>query len=192
MFRAEVVSIIAGGRSVRRIDRSKIPGFRIGVNDSFIHAECDVAVSMDRLWTENRWAALHHEAKPAYIRTAALKLIEDRPAWLREFECDIHNLSMSESWTALNGNNSGFCALNLAYLARPRKIYLFGFDMTGSYWYPKYSWQGSKGGARFGKWAGEFVTAARQLASIGVEVVNVSPISEIRVFRKIQDLEAVA
>lgn len=188
MFQADVISIIAGGSSVRRVDRSRIPGLKIGVNDSFVHEECDVCVSMDRLWTENRWTALVHEAKPTYLRDAAIKNIPDRPDWMHPFVCDISKPDLTEDWGSIHGNNSGFCALNFAYLARPKRIYLFGFDMVGGYWYPRYSWQGKKGGARLGTWAREFGTAAGQLLKAGVEVLNVSPTSVVTAFKKIPEV----
>lgn len=192
MFHADVISIIAGGRSVRGIDLRRIPGTRIGVNDSFVHAECDIAVSMDRLWAENRWAALSHEGKPTYLRDAAARNLGEPPPWLTIFSCDISRMDLSEDWKALNGNNSGFCALNIAYLARPRKIFLFGFDMCGGYWYPGYSWNptGTKGG-RLRKWSKEFAVAAKQLTKAGIEVVNVGT-SAVTAFRRASSIEAAA
>jgi len=190
MFRADVISIVAGGSSVRHLDLSRLPGTVIGVNDSFVHAECDICVSMDRLWTENRWAALVDETKPTYLRDVAVKNIGDRPEWLNLFTCDVTKHDLTEDWGSVHGDNSAFCALNLAYLARPKKIFLFGFDMSGGYWYPTYSWQANKGDGRFRAWAKEFGTGARQCIKAGIEVLNVSQVSQITAFKKISQEEA--
>lgn len=115
----DVVSIIAGGASVRKAKLKKIPGYRIGVNDSFIHAQCDMAFSMDRLWTENRWMALCYEAKPVWIRDSACKSIQDRPGWLNTFRANIDSFKPSSERGLLNGNNSGLCAVNLVYQMDP-------------------------------------------------------------------------
>lgn len=188
MFHAETVSIIAGGSSVKHVNRKLIPGLVIGVNDSFIHANCDVCVSMDRLWVENRWAAVIHEAKPAYIRINAMQNIPDRPPFLTTFTCDNKSVVMSETWEQIDGTNSASCAMNVAYLARPITVYLFGFDMVGDYWYPKYSWAGKKKRGVL-SWAKQFDTARDQFRSAGIEVINVSHVTQINSFRKMTPKE---
>lgn len=188
MFHADTISIIAGGSSVKHVDRSKLPGLIIGVNDSFIHTRCDVCVSMDRLWTENRWTAILHEAKPTYIRINAMQNISDRPPFLSTFTCDNKSVVLSEMWDHINGTNSASCALNVAYLARPISIYLFGFDMIGGYWYPEYSWAGKKKRGVLA-WAKHFDTAKKQFRAVGIEVINVSHVTQIESFRKMTPKE---
>lgn len=191
MFDSEI-SILGGGWSVRGLDLKKLPGYIIGVNDAGVHATCDAIVSMDRLWTENRWPFLAERSRDTYIRSSALKNVAERPGWLHPFENDNAGKEMSESVERLNGNNSGFCALNLAYIMRPSRIRLYGFDMNRGpdgipYWYPPYPWAkpaGGTGNARYADWAKGFDIAAKACRAAAIEVVNMSATSAITTFRK--------
>jgi hypothetical protein len=189
----EVISIIGGGWSAREVDLSHLPGTIIGVNDSAIHACCDICVSMDRLWTEYRWPILRQRRMRAWIRKAALKnVIGDWPG-LNRFDCDDKSVEFSEDSRVLNGPNSGFCALNLAYLMHPERIYLVGFDMVRgpkgeAYWFPPYSWTGPGGATSNGQyaaWARQFDGAAAKCKAAGMEVLNVSRASAIDAFPKL-------
>lgn len=196
----DTISILAGGWSAKAIDKSRLPGVVIGVNDSIVHAKCDIGLSMDRLWTEHRWANLQALKRPAYIRISALKNIDARPAWLHPFGCD-HTLSeLSDDKSVLNGTNSGLCALNLAYQMFPRRIILFGFDMCRGphnecYWFPPYSWskpEGGTGNGRYKEWAGQFARAQEQCKAQGIEVLNASRHSKIEAFRKVDPREIIS
>jgi hypothetical protein len=126
----EIVSIVAGGWSVGAVDLARIPGTIIGINDAALHLpRCDIAVSMDRLWTEYRYEALRAMMKPAHIRRSALQKRPDKWPWLNSFECDHTTAGLSDQRGVLNGTNSGHCGFNLAYQMRPKQILLFGFDM---------------------------------------------------------------
>lgn len=188
----ETISIIAGGWSFRSIDAARVPGFRIGVNESGLLVRCNVVLSMDRLWTEARWPQLAKRAGPTWIRRSALKNIDDRPAWLKVFECDVGSAELAGAEDRLNGGNSGFCALALAYRMRPRQILLWGFDMRAgpdgrNYWYPAYCWAPKGGGSnsRYKPWVAQFAAAARTLAAAGIAVLNASPSSAIDAFPKV-------
>jgi hypothetical protein len=197
------ISVLAGGWSVKGLDLSRLPGTVIGVNDSVVHARCHVAVSMDRLWTENRWANLQALKRIAYIRTAAIKNIGARPGWLRLFDCDHTLAELSDVDGVLNGTNSGLCALNLAYQMSRRggRIYLFGFDMCRGpkgecYWYGEgYPWAkagGGTGNTRYAEWAAQFDRAAEQCKASGIEVLNASKVSKITAFKKVDPREILA
>lgn len=148
------VSVVAGGWSFSRIDRSRVPGYLIGVNDAGLRLSgVDCVVSMDRLWTEHRWQQLVVLQREAWLRHAAVKNLDWRSyassrGWLRVFSCDhessimvdgvpvpvisdypgsIHLAASGEPLT-LNGTNSGMCAVNRAYQLKPKVLWLFGFD----------------------------------------------------------------
>ena len=191
------ISIIGGGWSAANADLANAPGLVIGVNDSAVQTRCDIAVSMDRLWTEYRWpqlcaGLLSYELRHAWIRRAAAKNIEPDVNGLRLFECSHKSTVFSEHAGTLNGTNSGMCAFNLAYQMRPARIWLFGFDMNRSpdgqaYWYPPYPWAG-KGATTSGKykeWSKQFDYAAKQCVAAGIKVLNVSTSSAIDSFTKI-------
>lgn len=195
----DVISVLGGGWSAATYDKSKLPGLIIGVNDSAVRAPCEIAVSMDRLWTEHRWRWLQErltQVRPlrdAHIRRSALSNIADRPPWLHVFENDHMSVDLTDEPGRLNGTNSGVCAINLAFQMRPRRVILFGFDMTRSpkgqaYWFPPYEWARPEGATSAGKyraWASEFATIARQFEAEGIEVLNASLVSAISAFPKV-------
>lgn len=189
----DVISIIAGGWSVRGVDLDRVPGTIIGVNDSVIHApRCDIAVSMDRLWVEYRFPQLRERGKLAWLRRSAVQNVERKFPWLHVFECDHESPEFVDAPDMLNGTNSGLCAFNLAYQMRPKQILLFGFDMKRgangeAYWYPPYPWTSKAGGTssrKYQTWAGEFFAAAARCKAAGIAVLNASPASAIDVFPK--------
>jgi hypothetical protein len=195
MSENRTVSILGGGWSAGAVDKSRLPGFVIAVNDAAVHApKIDAAVSMDRLWAENRfgWLCDNHAPKTAWLRRSACKNIPT-PNWVEVFENDHTSTDFAEDHGILNGTNSGFCALNLAYQLRPDRIFLFGFDMNRSpegspYWFPDYPWAklgGATSGGKYKALASQFEAAARAFKNAGIEVLNASPASAIGVFEKI-------
>lgn len=199
----EVISVIGGGWSMTEVDHMKIPGEKIAVNDALIHLRCriDYVLSMDRLWTENRWPHLELLHRPTFVRPGCLKNIpKPVPYWLNVFGCDINSTYFNDDTHILNGRNSGACAINLAFVLNPRKIYLFGFDMCRSpegnaYWYPPYPWaaqHGDKGATsvkRYQEWVSDFAHYAQQFKQAGIEVVNVSKHSKILAFPQVSPEE---
>jgi len=191
-----IVSVIAGGWSLRGLQLHNAPGHVIGVNEVGVLLDVDSIVSMDRLWTENRWDQLCRLRKQTWLRRNCLINISDRPDWLNIYE----NQRITEmSELGLNGTNSGMVAINLAWIMKPKKIYLFGFDMCRSpggeaYWYKPYPWS-PKGGTKAGKyaeWAGEFADAANKFSASGIEVINASLVSKLRVFPQQDPAEILA
>lgn len=198
-----IVSVVAGGWSVEDVDHLKIPGLVIAVNDAALYlSRYDVAVSMDRLWLTGRWNTMMQNRRPLYARASALKGVPvptPAPSWLRTFECDRAAHSFSFHPSALNGSNSGTCALNYAHTLRPDLLYLFGFDMCrhpttqAPYWYPVYPWANPRGGTKDGKyaeWSREFEWVKNEFDSIGTSVYNVSPRSLVTAFHKVTPSEA--
>jgi hypothetical protein len=196
---SNTVSVVGGGWSVSEIDLMKIPGFIIAVNDSFRKLpRFDAVVSMDRLWTENRWEELRKHETHTYIRRSAMKNIpKGEYPWLHVFECDHESVQFSSQVHVLNGSNSGVCALNKAYQMNPHYLYLFGFDMQRGpngepYWYEPYSWrpEGATTKGKYREWAAQFDSIACQFEELGTEVYNVSSRSLIKSFNVVPPHEA--
>lgn len=178
-------SIIAGGPSARNIDLAALPGLIICVNDAAMHApKCDIIVSMDRNWLENRWDALEFLEIPTYARLSALRNKLDslcRP-WLRPFECRHELATFGDYACTLNGPHSGHCALNLAFVYRPQRINLVGFDMARgpngeTHWWPAYSWAkpvAPTPNRPHDHWRGALQEGIRQCEAVGIEVVRYS------------------
>jgi hypothetical protein len=193
-MKPDVVTIIASGPSAATVDLARARGYVIGVNDAALHAPCqvDAVVSMDRLWTEHRWAWLVHRCGPTWLRRSAVQNVKDRWDELVIFECNHETNDPAPG--QINGKHSGACAMNLALQLQPRRVFLVGFDMRrqpgrgSAYWHPPHEWSHPKGATTDGKyaeWALAFAGLARAFKAAGVEVLNVCPQSAIADFRKI-------
>jgi hypothetical protein len=198
MSRASTVAVVAGGYSFRAVREQglRVSGVSvIGVNDTGLLIECNSVVSMDRLWAENRWSELCRLRRNTFLRRSAMQNIRERPAWLKVFDCENKPRAPSATLDRLEGNNSGLCALNLAYLdaitTSARRIVLFGFDLCRgpkgeAHWYPDYPWTDGKSTPK-GKlrdWASELSPFADACKARGIEVLNASLVSLIPNFPK--------
>lgn len=178
-----LMSIVGGGPSFGSIDRTKLPGEVIAVNDSAIYLpRCDYVVTMDRLWTEYRWNKIKLMDKQTWIRRSALKKFPEFAEWqnLHAFENDNGKEGQfSEDPAKLNGNNSGACALNLAYHLRPDHLWVFGIDMRQTpkpYWYEPYPWapHGATKPGHYVNWAKLLEIMVKQLRAKGIHVTVVT------------------
>jgi hypothetical protein len=195
--RSDTICVIGGGWSFRLVNPDKLSGMIITANEGGVLLPVvHHAVSMDRLWSESRWPRLDAAKRQTWLRRNAVQNIDwadKERKWLRIFDCDHKTVKFSEEPQFLNGTNSGVCALNLAYLLRPRDLYLFGFDMCRSpngsaYWHDPYPWTSPQGATKPGKyqeWASEFNEVALAFASISCRVWNVSESSQIKFFPKV-------
>jgi hypothetical protein len=191
MGTVEKVSVVAGGYSVRSVDTSRLPGHVIAVNDSAVYLpRWDACVSMDRLWSENRaqWLLENAGDRPLYFRASAFPAaLLERPNTHR-YNCDHTSVYFGPTPMHLNGTNSGYVALNLAYTMRPRELYLFGFDMqrgpnNEAHWYPDYPWNPkASSSGKLNEWSRQFDTVAQQFRRQGVKVFNVSDRSLLQQF----------
>jgi hypothetical protein len=196
-----VISIIGGGWSFRGVDQTKIPGLTIGVNDACIHMDTDVALSMDRLWTEWRWFELSKKTRLTWLRASAVQNQQRPfPGWVHIFTNDHRTGVFSDQKGTFNGSNSGMCAFNLAWQLRPKRIILFGFDHCRSpageaYWFPSYPWTRGEGAtkpSKYREWAAMYGEAKIQCDKREIEVINASPASAINDFPKMSPEEACA
>ena len=173
------------------IDPHKLPGLVIGVNSAFEFGRCDILVSMDRLWVEHNWDVLKVVHMPTFLRRSALKNCKGSWDGLVPFECDHLTETFTDAVGHLNGFNSGYCALNLAYQLRPKRIYLFGFDMKRregkAYWYPHYPWRpkGATSPSLYKRWAERFNKTPAQFKTVGIEVINGCEDSAITAFKRV-------
>lgn len=187
----EPILVIAGGWSCSQYkavrDLTKY-GHVIGVNDAAYRAVVHTAVTMDREWLEHRIGYLEDEMLPTWYRVCTAKNV--KPGSLHHpYKGNIKPQGMSEDAAELWGDNSGAVALNLAYLMRPKRVYLFGYDMQKgpdgeSHWYEPYAWKNGGGSksASLATWARSFDVKARQFAKAGIQVFNVNPRSLITAF----------
>lgn len=170
--------ILAGGPSARAFDLSRVSDqFVLAVNDAFslapaIAPPCAaVAVcSVDPHWirrhrdflTESpysKYFAVPLETWPdcgeiphaTYLQRSHEPGLSDKPEYL------------------CTGGNSGYAAINVAYLLGARTIHLVGYDMNG----PE---------DKYRQWIPRFRTMLPQLEARGIEVINHNPQSAIDCF----------
>lgn len=188
-----VVSIVACGPSALKCGAARAPGFVIAVNDAYRHVRHDAVLSMDGRWAKNRLPHLRETFGPIYLRRSAWRHVETGSVSteiLRRtnvFDCD-HASGLFGSHThTLNGSNSGYCALNLAYVMRPEIVYLFGYDHKGEHFHPESEWRQRGEGdannpAKFKNWAQMCVGARKQFDAVGIRVINTNRDSAVTAF----------
>lgn len=193
------VTVVGGGWSVQNVLVDRLCGTVIAVNDSAVYLpHWDHALSMDRLWTEHRLAAVTLRAMEnsphgtIWLRRSAVQNFKTLSHLVRVFDCDHETNAFAAHGDHLNGTHSGACALNLAYQLRPTRLFLLGFDFCRSkdgraYWYPPYPWTAPRGATSNGKyesWALQLAPAQAAFARLGCAVYNVSPHSALDLWPK--------
>lgn len=92
------------------------------------------------------------------------------------------------------GANSGFQALNLAAQFRPRRIVLVGYDMRidlGVHWHGRHRGSlNNPGQSTVITWRIALDGVAGDLAALGIEVLNASPVSALTAYPIVDFREA--
>lgn len=195
------IVVIGGGASCLEYGLPKTLRFAygrallIGINDSGYYLQTDIVLSMDRLFIEARYGHCGKYTKYVFRKSAA-KNIRPLHDDVRYFENDntLPEFAEMQEPLVLNGRHSGFCALNMAYLMRPRNLYLLGFDCRlnpksgREYWYPDYPWTRKdleKEKRKLRGWLSDYDYAAEKFRAIGVNVFNVNHCTDIVAFERI-------
>lgn len=187
--------IIAGGPSAAGLDFEPLKehGYILGVNDAAFNAHCHGVISMDGRWMRNRWDKLKDSGLDMFFRKSSVGKWLGHPEHdkLKPFWVNCLADGLSEQWHTFYAKNSGFMALQYAYLMKPKRIYLFGFDLTThqgkEHWYPGYEWRREHKEIKTAKeWAADHDLAAVQCKAQGIEVFNVSQISIITAYPQIE------
>jgi len=191
------VYIVGGGSSLRphakKLWLLYQRGFVVAVNDSHLHCYFpDAIFTLDHLWLEKNIKKIEDMPGPVFAavdkenprvesknltylkRTRRLGISEPSP--------------LSEDATVItNGMNSGYGALNLAFLKGAKIIYLLGFDFkeieNKAHFHAGYPWHNRTNSNRmFPYWAKAFEDTTVQLNKYGVHVFNCSPDSLVTCF----------
>jgi hypothetical protein len=189
------VTIIGGGWSASRVNLGRARGLVIGVNDAALLApRVDINFSMDRLWVENRWERLAALQRLTYVRKGTLRNVPDLdrvPDWVKIFDCDVKTAAPSTLLEQLNGDNSGTCAMNLAYRRRPRRLWLLGLDFARGpggepYWYPPYPWApaGATKLGRYKDWTRSLQPLVAAFKEIDCRVIAVTTSPAMKMFER--------
>jgi hypothetical protein len=92
-----------------------------------------------------------------------------------------------------SGGNSGFGAVNLAFLKKAKTIYLFGFDYSpsgGHYCPDRYNQPVNHNARYWPRWGDNFINIKDQIAVAGVTIINASPESTVKAFPKVSIAKA--
>jgi hypothetical protein len=188
--KAENWIICASGPSMKPLD--PVPGWScMVVNNTWKLAPwADVLYAGDPNW----WEAYGHEVKhwrgvkyTRHLRSAA------------RYGCEyVRRIRKGEGLCTQpmvihSGGNSGYQAVNLAYHLGARRIILLGFDMhrrNGGHWFGEHQNMLSAPINHIKEWVRLFRPLARDLANMGVEVINATPGSDLDCFPKMSLAQA--
>jgi hypothetical protein len=201
---SEYVFLIAGGPSTEEhaaaLRQLKHCGYFMGVNDSFLHVPCDAIVSMDGRWM--------HERREDWLKTDIPKHLSWKhyKKWLKDdpretlpkdniflYDVDTKKTGMSVNTTTLFAKHSGAMALNLAFLMKPKAVFLFGMDHTAhrfgqtikEHWYGDYPWRPKRDlFYHMKEWLPDHDVAAKQFTEAEIGVYNISRISIVESYKK--------
>lgn len=196
-WRGQACAIIASGPSTKAANVAQLHG-RLKVlaikQNVDLCPLADVVYGCDRPWWDHRrglpdFKGLKIAFDPGVNYPGVHKIrIRDKK---------LDDIIVDEPGVVGAGGNSGFQALNLAVQFGASRILLVGFDMTdrsGPHWYGRNNWPKSNNPSEsnFRRWRGAFAKASITLATMGIEVVNASPISEIKTFKQMTVEQALA
>lgn len=178
--------ILGGGPSLTKDDAERVQGrgWVLAINEAYricsprVHYFCDLS-----WWLANREKVLLHPAK------YRVSIGTDMDGTLRLHSSGYAHLS-TDPGTLGHGANSGFQALNLAFLFGAKTIVLLGFDMRAdengkTHWHEPH--RNGLTQERF-KWllANRMIPAfwriAQSLKDAGVRVINCTPNSALKCF----------
>lgn len=191
----ETVVLVASGPSARDIPLASAQGKArfVAINDSWRLAPwADILFACDLAWwnKESGCPDFHGMKITAEARAKQkypdLRLISCRKSTDRI----ITRIKGSVGW----GGNSGFHCLNLAIQFGCSKILLVGYDMTirhGRHWHEDHPrGMNNPTATNVGRWRETMDRAAKQIAPMGIKVINCSPISALRNYPKMSFAEA--
>jgi hypothetical protein len=138
-------------------------------------------------WRERKGLPQFPGLKLCYDRKAASEFPGVIKIEIRKVDLDA--IVCEEPGVIGSGGNSGFQALNLAVQFGCTGILLIGFDMhdrSGLHWYGRNVGKDRRNPDRtsFRRWVRALEGSADVLASLGVDVVNASPSSDVKCFRR--------
>jgi len=128
------VYIVGGGPSLKGFDFNRLAGkFTVGCNDAAFHAQTDVLFTIDHNYAVRRAQEARSFAESGgevcFAVPANFKPEKTQPGinYLRR----MRHGGLSDDPREVYGLNSGYGALNLAYLKKARRVFLLGYDMRG-------------------------------------------------------------
>ena len=198
-----VVLLVGGGPSLLGFDFERLVHPRwtvVGVNQALFDAPVHAGFSIDHGFIERRQEALRE-----FANTRALYLCPP-PTWADKIAGWVPNafhygsndrgFTFDQGKLHRFGGTSGYAALNMAAQSGAKRIVLLGYDYGGKdgrqHYHDAYVNERRDGNLHdWGGWVVRYSDAvAAALAVRGIEVINASPSSAIKVFKKMTIDEA--
>lgn len=172
-WKGETVVCIASGPSLNREDAEACRGHRVIVcNASFRLAPwADVLLAVDEPWWKEFVVEVRRDFTGELWTTCAIARDKHGLHYARHEAKDGFS---TETGVIRGGGNTGQAAVALAYQFGAKRIVLLGYDMQRtrglSHWHGDYARLRNAGS--FGMWITRMERTVRELAALGVEVVN--------------------
>lgn len=187
------IILIAGGPSLTRADvalceQSGHP--LLGINNAYqITDKLSIHYACDTKWWRKHWNQIYKGPDRYSLKK------NDKDAGVTgvtQMEND-GTYGISHQWPKLRtGQNSGYQAINLAYLLGYKTLILLGYDMqeTGGevHWHGLHQGLMNPSDTQFSRWRENFIVLAHELRDRGLEVINATRQTALECFPR-ADLE---
>lgn len=183
LWPGSTVFVLGGGPSLGLIEPSTLRRPCIAVNNAYLlKPDADVLYFADRRWHEWNRHDLHRYVGEHVVSRVFIPPRERVPGgpdirWLNRD----HNAPVSHDPRFVAGFCGGANAVNLAYLGGARRIVLLGFDMRPGNWHRLHKLPPVRHQHRE-SFIPSLTRMGRELAKVGVEVVNATPGSALTAF----------
>jgi len=184
----QAVAIVASGPSAKRVAYGALEGripHTIAIKENIeLCPWADVVYGCDPAWWRNCFGLPDYKGLKVAHRSSFSTVQQIKIDTTRD------QLLTAEPGVIGCGGNSGFQAVNLAIQFGARRILLLGFDAAdthGVHWYGRANGDGraNPGEWNFKRWRKAFDHAAVQAPSLGVEILNASPLTALTGFKRI-------
>lgn len=191
------VYIVGGGPSLKPYSQKLWllyqKGIILAVNDSHYHCYFpDAIFSLDQTWLEKNLDCIPDFGGPVFVAAddGNPRVECSNLTYLyRKYRAGLSDKSFlsEDPGVITNGMNSGYGALNFAYLKGAKLIYLLGFDFKDlagqTHFHGGYAWHNRVNSNQlYPHWAKAFEDTILQLKAHNVQVFNCSPDSLLTVF----------
>lgn len=171
----EVAETVRGRCKVIALNDQAIPKVIDGKTIPAMAPWADVLFAADAMWLR-----LHAQ------QVAAFGGIKVSRCWRADVDGVRYLLSSGQEGvdsrpTHLSGMNSGQMAMNLAYHFGAKRILLCGFDCKGGRWFGNHP-RPLSNTHHYKQWLGKFDGMAKAYKKLGVDVINCTPGSALKVF----------
>jgi hypothetical protein len=187
----ETVVCIGGGPSLTQAQVDACRGFHvIAVNDAYRLAPwADICYFADGQWFE--W----HKDRPEFRDFPGIKvsisgnerhkITDDAVLILNNYGGEEHGVLSQRANGIATGQNGGYQAINIAYLAGAARVLLLGYDMRGTHWFGEHPRKTVH--SHYATFIGRFARLAKKVPR-GFEIINCTPGSALTCFPRM-DLE---